>query len=67
MVVEGRGEDTGRDELGLGVGTGLEVLGLGTGLEVLGLGVGTDLVVLGLVGGRDGLGGDVPPRVGVLT
>jgi hypothetical protein len=43
---------------GLGVGPDIEVLGCGIGLDVLGLGAG---------GGRDGLGGDVPPRVGVLT
>lgn len=64
LVGGGRVDDVGRCEVrivvveGLG-GTGRDdELGLVTGLELLGLGT---------TGGLDGRGGDVPPRVGVLT
>jgi hypothetical protein len=52
VVVEGLGGGTTRDELGLGVDAGLDVVGgFDTG--------GRD--------DRVGLGGDVPPRTGVST
>jgi hypothetical protein len=50
VVVDGLGGGTTRDELGLGVGEGLDVVG---GFDTGGR------------ADRVGLGGDVPPRTGV--
>lgn len=66
-VVDGLGVELGSGELGVGVvELGVGIVELGLGIVELGLGVEVGLTVVDFDDG-DGLGGEVPPIVGVLT